>query len=271
MEHKQKDFESMHVFKVMPEVIEIAQPLYEDSGIHFLTYCKHYTHGEFSDLGTPREWAMHYLNNHLKPENSVHRFTGGINYWRRNKNEHISEIAEDARENFDIDARIEFVVEDKSQNCFHMYSFHSNKKNADKAYRFYDLHRAKLLKFISYFNKKAAHLIREADLPENRIQIPNYLPPTIQQPKRDYASELLQENASNELKDREFEIMLLYANGCTDSQIAKMLNRSQNTVSTYLRNIREKTGCHDKRSLHKYVVEHGYDGLEQFFFPYIRH
>lgn len=152
-----------------------------------------------------------------------------------------------------------------------MYSFYSNTKNADKAYRFYDLHRGQLLKFISYFNQKAAHLIREADLPENRIQIPNYSPPNaLQQAKRDYAAELLQENASTELKDREFEIMILYANGCTERQIAEMLNRSQNTVSTYLREIREKTGCYDKRSLHRYVVERGYQGLEQFFFPYIK-
>ncbi len=254
----------------MPEVIKISEPLYEDSGVHFLTYCKHYTSGEFSDLGTPREWALHYLNNHLKPENSVHRFTEGINYWRRNTNEYISDIAEDARENFDIDARIEFVIRDKVKDCFHMYSFHSNKKNADKAYRFYDLHRAKLLKFISYFNHKASHLIAEADLPENRIQIPNYSPPnSLQQAKRDYAAELRQENASFELKDREFEVMILYASGCTERQIADMLNKSQFTVNTYLKTIRDKTNCRDRKSLHSYVSEHGWHGLEQFFFSYI--
>ncbi|WP_440998307.1 response regulator transcription factor [Cysteiniphilum litorale] len=260
-----------HRFTTIPDIIRIADCIKTQTKyINFLGYGGIYDTGMNFHLTTNKDWAEYYYSKYLfNPSIVKKRLKPGINYWKNNKGDDLRLIEEDARDNFDIDAWIEFTFRDEINKCYRIYAFTSNKKYADKAYRFYDVHRAKLLKFISYFNQEAARLIFEAETPENLVEIPKFRAPEDLIISRSYATELRQENANTELKDREFEIMLLYANGCTDRQIAEMLHRSQNTISTYLRNIRDKTGCHDKRSLHRYVVEHGWGGLEQFFFPYI--
>lgn len=252
------------------EVNKISKPFKEETGVNFFAYIKQYDDGSFCDLISNPEWSQYFYDTYLDNiETTTKRLTPGINYWRRNSNHSISQVQEDARDNFDIDARIEFVYRDDLQGCYHIYAFSADRKTADKAYRYYDMHRGKLLKFIGHFNHKASSLIAEGDRPENRVQIAKYVAPEHSDTRRNYASELKLENASSELKDREFEVMVLYANGCTEKQIAEMLNRSPNTVSTYLQIIRDKTACHDKRDLHRYVVNNGWSGLEKFFFPYI--
>lgn len=261
--------DSAFIFQAISETSKYSKALEQDGEVKFLGYAKLYDDGSFNNLLTAKDWCKHYLAHYLKPENSHCRLNPGINYWKRNTNQNISEITEDARNNFDIDARIEFVYRDEKQKCYHMYSFYSNRKNADKSYRFYDMHRAKLLKFIAYFNRSAAHLIAEADKPENRIQIPQYEAPIINDTHRDYMAELKAENASCSLTDREFEILILYASGCTANQIAEMFHRSLNTIITHISSIHKKTNCSDKRSLRRYMMDRGWDGLEKFFFSYI--
>jgi DNA-binding NarL/FixJ family response regulator len=149
-----------------------------------------------------------------------------------------------------------------------MYSFCSNRKNADKAYSFYNLHATKLLKFIAYFHLEAANLILESEKPENRIIIPSYTAPYITKKTRNYVAEMKAVNVGCALSDREFEVMLLYAAGCTTSQIAEMFHRSAYTVGVHIKHIHHKTGCKDRRELNIYVRNHGWSGLERFFFSY---
>lgn len=93
---------------------------------------------------------------------------------------------------------------------------------------------------------------------------------TMNDAKRDYIAELKAENASCELKDRKFEIMLIHASGCcTLAQLAGMFHCGVDTIMTYIEHIYEETGCPSRKSLHQYVVDKGWNGLERFFFSYI--
>lgn len=223
----------------------------------------------YSTVISNEEWSSHFYKTYLNDiESTTQRLTTGFNYWRRNTNNSICKVSEDARNNFDIDARIEFVFRDEFNKCFHIYAFTSNKKNADKAYNFYDLYRAKLLKFITHFRHNAAQLIYECDKPENRILIPKYKHDYHEQ-KREYFKEIQREQASLNLTDREFEVMILYAGGASAKQIATMLDKSPKTIETHLDNLRKKTGHADRLAMHKYVIDNGWGDLIRFFFPYV--
>ena len=258
------------VYKNMNKISTISRPLFEDSGIKFFTYVKFYDDGSFVTLvDNNKEWLSHFYDKYLSnPENTSCRLCNGVNYWRRNKGRNLSVIHEDARDNFNIDARIEFVFRDEKQKCYYLYSFYSDKKNSDKAFVFYEAHRAKLLKFIGYFNQRAAPLMIEGEKLENRIHIPNYIIPE-SQIKRDYFRELTEDNPNFKLTDREFEILIIYSAGFTAKQIAEMLHRSLYTIENHISKIHKKTKCKDKSSLRKYVIDHGWDGLEKFFFSYL--
>ena len=213
------------VYRTTPEIIKISNTLEQEAGIRFLSFATFFKNdGTIFTLESSWTWFQHYMDRYLDREHrAILCRKPGINYWQRYKNIELSEASEYARDNLDIDARISFTYEDKANNNLYEYSFCSDCKSADKAYRFYDMHRAKLLKFISYFNNKAKAFITDSAKVENRIQIPNYTLSMPAQAKRDYANELTQENASFELKDREFEILILYANGCNSSQIAESI------------------------------------------------
>ncbi len=161
-----------HVFKSLPSILKISEPLKKESGyIHFHNYATIYENGKFAVLTTHKDWAAHFYEkyNH-NSENHIPRLKPGINHWRRNKADAMTEMHQDSRDNFNMDARIDFVAKDESNHCYHLYSFYSNKKNADRAYRFYDFHRGKLLNFIGHFKREARDLIREANDTENLIE-----------------------------------------------------------------------------------------------------
>ena len=237
--------------------------------MQFCSYGVQYDNGQSYQLITQKEWMYYFYNKYLfYPENISKRMKTGVNYWKKNNNHNISKIMEDARNNFDIDARAEFINRDNFNQCFHVYSFCSNRKNADKAYRFYDIHRDKLLKFIAYFTQKVAHLIEESNKPENLIMIPGYNTADINDPTRDYTTELLEENQDTQLSSREFETMLLYAYGLTGKQLAEVFSQSVRTIESQLIKIRQKTKCKDRKELQLYVRRNGWSGLERFFFNY---
>ena len=258
------------VYKNMDIVTNISQPLFEASNVRFFTYAKCYDDGTMATLvDNNKEWLSYFYGKYLlDSENISCRLLEGINYWKKNTNQDFSLVKEDARENFNIDARIEFVFRDENQACYYLYSFYSDRKNADKAYIFYETHRAKLLKFIKYFHQQAASLIMEAEKLENRVKIPNYTV-SLSTIKREYFKELKAENPNFKITDREFEIMIIYSAGFTAKQIAEMLHRSLYTIENHIAKIHKKTNCKDKSSLRKYVIDHGWDGLEKFFFSYL--
>lgn len=254
----------------MDIVSNIARPLFEASKVKFFNYVKLYDDGSFVTLvDNNKEWLSHFYDKYLSiPENTSCRLSNGFNHWKKNKNQSLSMINEDARSNFNIDARIELVFRDEKQKCYYLYSFYTDTKNAERGFVFYETHRAKLLKFIGYFNQQAASLMIEGEKLENRIKIPNYVIPE-SQIKRDYYAELKEDNHNFKLTDREFEIMIIYSAGFTAKQIAEMLHRSLYTIENHIAKIHKKTNCKDKSSLRKYVIDHGWDGLEKFFFSYL--
>ena len=258
------------ILRIVPEIRKLSEKLTQETDICFSSLIINHCDGTSSDLcACPKEWIEHSYKKYDIATVAKHRLVPGINYWKQNTNQHISNIAEDARNNFDIDARIDFIYQDVPNNKYYQYSFFASRKNADKAYRFYDLHRTKLLRYIKNFNDEASHLITEAQKPENKVFIPSYIPLSMKKIKRDYISEMKAVNASCKLSDREFEIMILFASGCTAKQIAKMFHVTPSAIESHILKIREKTNCQDRMMLHRYVVEKGYSGLERFFFPYI--
>lgn len=257
------------IFSSIKEIGKISDVL--NNCVQFLSYAKIYDDGNEVSLTRNKNWLRHFLKNYWKPQKNIPRLKIGVNYWKQNTSTEISEIAQDARDNFDIDARIEFVYRDNPNKCYYIYSFSSNRKNADRAYKFYGMHTIKLIKFIAYFNREAAHLIAEANKPENHIIIPNYIPPNLPEKTRDFITEMKTIGAAYKLGDRETEALLLYAAGYTAKQIGKMFHRSPKTIEKHIEHIKNKTGCKDRKDLHAYVQDIGLAGMERFFFNYFTH
>lgn len=257
-------------YRIIPEVTKISEPIFKDTGyINFRSHVRQYDNGLSFDMGIDEDWADNFYSKYLfDGNNTKKRIKTGINLWKNNKNENVQTIFNDSRENFNIDGRIEFIYRDERKKCYNFYSFCTTKKLADKAYTFYDMHRAKLLKFIAYFNREAAHLIEESNKPENLIKIPNYTSDDIEDPLRDYAVELERDNPNTKISDREFEIMLIYAAGYTTKNIAKMLYKSEKTIESHIHSVKQKYGFPDRISMKRYLIAKGYDGLERFFFNY---
>ncbi len=59
------------------------------------------------------------------------------------------------------------------------------------------------------------------------------------------------------LSDREFQVFLLTAKGVALTDMAKRLNLSPKTISTYRRRILEKTGLRNNAEIMRYAFEHG--------------
>lgn len=59
------------------------------------------------------------------------------------------------------------------------------------------------------------------------------------------------------LSDREFEIFLLIADGTPPAEIARRLNLSPKTVSTYRTRILEKTSLSGNSDIMRYAIDHG--------------
>lgn len=261
------------IYTITPKINNIASKL-DNNVVRFLTYVRQYDDGRCANLTTRSDWLFHWINDgYLHADIQYKRLKNGINYWRRHSSDNICLIAEDARNNFDIDARIEFVYRDDFNSCFHSYSFCSDRRNLNKAYQFYDSHRSKLLKFIAYFNQeinKQGILLAATSL-HNLYIVPQYraLKNAIANLKRDYLSELKQEDASVELEDREFEVMLLWSQGCTVKQIAKMLGRSSKTIESYIYHAKNKLNFNDRASMNAYFREKNWNWLVDFFLPYI--
>ena len=256
-----------YLYKSMPEVIKLSQPLFEDTGyINLLNHASIYDNGQYSNLGTTKDWADNFYDKYNdESQNTVGRVKQGWNYWKRNSSECISTIMTDARDNFDIAARIEFVSRDETNKCYHLFSFYSDRKHEDRAYYFYDVHRGKLLKFISYFQRAAAKLIKKANQPNNLITIPGYDIKDIHNPMRDYTEELRRENTGTELPSRAFEILCLYAFGYTKEQIADLLNKSKDNIQSFIFKLYRDHGFKSRLDMRKYVIANGYDNLDGFF------
>lgn len=65
------------------------------------------------------------------------------------------------------------------------------------------------------------------------------------------------EAGSYELTDRESEVLLLVAQGCSSKEIADQLNISIHTVNTHRKNITRKTGIKSVAGLAVYAMLHG--------------
>ena len=63
-------------------------------------------------------------------------------------------------------------------------------------------------------------------------------------------------NESYELSDRETEVLLLVAQGCSSKEIADRLNISIHTVNTHRKNITHKTGIKSVAGLAVYAMLH---------------
>lgn len=255
--------------------ILIVQKLFQDSGIiNFFNYAKISDQGQVLDIGMGdvwHDWVQYFNKTYLKyPSITSSRLVSGFNYWKNNKNQYLTLTQEDARQHYDLDARIECIQKDPFNGCFHVFSFGARCKNADKAYTFYGLHRGKLLKFIYHFHSASKRLITLYDQSDAIVQIPNYNLADVKDPqKRDYAEELRKESVKfNITTDREFEMMIMFASGQTTVKIAEKLNKSVSTVETHLNHIRKKLKLTNRADFRKYLDAEDFSFLERFFFNY---
>ena len=262
-----KPLESHHLYKSSPDIMAFSEKLLKDTQyIHFCSYNRPYDNGKVAVLSSREDWSRNTYEKYFDSSSCLPRINQGWNYWKRNENKTISYLSEDARDNFDIAARIEFVARDEVNKCYHLFSFYSDRDHEDRAYRFYDTYRGKLLKFISYFQREASKLIKKANQPNNLITIPGYSTDAIVNPMRDYDAELKRENIETEMSSRAFEIMCMYCNGYSAHQIADMLNKSLKTIEGFISvELYKKHGFKNRADMRKYIIDNGYDNLDVFF------
>lgn len=257
------------VYQYQNQLQKIIKDFEEQSKyVKFLNYLRHFDDGSFLSITSQPEWLEFWVKKHCNQNTVLPRMITGIHRWSENNNENILAMIKTAKENFGIENRIEFVYRDENNKCFHTYSFFSNKKYSEKTNAFYITRKAQLLKFIIYFDKYAKPLIVKAEEEENRFLIPNYSLFSKKQEQEDYVLNLRALNAKTEISDREFEVMMFYANGYTVKQISQIMCRGEKTIETHLHNIRNKMHYSDRASMNAFFRDNGWNGLINFF-PYI--
>ena len=62
---------------------------------------------------------------------------------------------------------------------------------------------------------------------------------------------------SNDLSEREIEVLALIAQGLTNSEISEKLFVSRRTIESHRQNLLEKTNCNNTATLIKYAITKG--------------
>lgn len=272
MHHTNENYKSHFMFKHTDKLREINKPLFNESSVYLVWYAQIFRDGSYANLTTHASWSENCFEKGYNSSNLMNsRIVTGVNYWKRLSNKNLSLAAIDARENFDIDARIEFTDYNKAQDCFFIYSFGASRKNADKAYSFYGNHLSKLMRFITYFRQEAQDLILQAAEKKNRLITPDFIQPSIQNScvSRDFPMEIAREHMEFSPSDKEWIVMLLYAHGLQKEVVARMLNKSLPTIVTQIESIKNKTGLMNRFEMMMYLKDKEEDKNINFFVPYI--
>lgn len=77
---------------------------------------------------------------------------------------------------------------------------------------------------------------------------------------RRWEHQMSQRHSSRSLSPRETEVVRMYVNGMTTTEVARYLHRSVNTVSTQKTNAMRKLGLSNDAELFGYAQEHGLKG-----------
>ena len=256
------------------EISRVSNKLRTETPVMLLGYYRIYDDGNLCDLIPLEglEWVGNFVEKYLKEDHSTlsEKLKTGANYWRNCKNENLKKQEEDARLNFDIDARFDLVYRDQKNLCFHNYSFCSSRKNADKAHAFYGNHLSKLFKFTSLFEDKTAGLLISS-AQNNKILVPKLNIKSLEGvcKKRDLPMEIEREKMEFSPSDKEWIVMLLYAHGLQKEIVARMLNKSLPTIVTQIESIKNKTGLMNRFEMMMYLKDRGEDKNINFFVPYI--
>ena len=110
----------------------------------------------------------HYVYGRLSP---------GVNYWDRTNDDFLQQVKEDAEKKFDIAGVIECVYRDSTKNCYHLYAFYTDTKNANKICTFYQKHKAEILRILSNLNSHGFENLHGEDEKSSQISA-CWIPPT---------------------------------------------------------------------------------------------
>jgi DNA-binding CsgD family transcriptional regulator len=247
--------------KQTPNVTVICEKLFKDSKLSNFFYGRTYDDGSMVSFHTNSDWGIHFFDQNYD-DFLIHTFNIGFNDFDKIKP--YGSVCEDARTNFDLVARNQLTR--RGSNYIEAFGFGASTENESSAKRFYVQHQDKLLRFVSYFEQQAKSLLVEAE--NHKIQLPNYKCP-IYNMERNFAEEMTATGEELSLKSKELVTMLLYAQGCTVPEIAKILLRAPKTVEHYVSEIKYKTKCTSKMEMNAYVRARGWQDLVGFFFNYI--
>lgn len=247
------------------EVIKIFEELQSDAPLTYFGFCRIFDDGKTIDLSTSEEWTQTFYEKKLNETAIIDRIQPGINYLGKSNKKAVSETEEISTKLCGITNRLDLI--NRKNGFFDMYVFGANKQYSDKATNYYTYHQDAILKFTSYFDRKAQDIIAEGY--QNKIHIPAYECPEYQM-ERVFYDEIAKTGCDLSFSSKEFAVLILYAGGATAKQIANMFNRSTRTIETHMQEIRRKTGNADRLSMYRYVVNNGWGDLIKFFFPYIQ-
>lgn len=254
------------VTKHLPFMQSLSNKLHKKTKIRFLSYIKLQDNGKYLHLSTEPDWVGQCAQKYNTASIYHPRIAIGYKYWDKIENKLISDMAHDAKTNFNIAAVIEFVYRDSFQDCYHLYSFCSGIKGISQAYQFYGLHKAQLLRIIANLNNKGYQYLNDAAEKDALTTVHNHKPIKHTTTHHQGHQDMILDRFFPNLSDYEMEIVILYASGgFSAKQIGCLLNKSQKTVEYHLSQIRDKTPLKDRKDMNAYVRAKGWDKLVNFY------
>ncbi len=240
-------------FKAAKELQKICKPLFENFNLNYFNYVRVYPDNTYITLMTDPDWFLHYFEkeyNLVGAESSTTGFYLWKDYMPKN-------ALKDAAELFNHHDGIAILNDHKL--FLEVVEFAAASKDKE-IYDFYLNNLEILNNFVFYFKEQAAHLIQEA-LTE-RFSIPQKMDgeQLQKEPYDDLIAKIKAKKIHLTLKDREvhvsareYECLLLLAEGKAIKEIASDLNISPRTVEEHIINAKNKTDCSTRKQLIKLV------------------
>jgi DNA-binding CsgD family transcriptional regulator len=255
------------------DVRDICNPLFKNTDINYLCYCRYFPNKSYIALSSNPEWVKHfYYNQYPSAGYQGKALQSGI-YFSQNI-DHMGctqSMIEDMRSNFKLYNIFVFLNLNKEYCDMVIYCM---KKVTYDPINFYLRNLDLLENFNHYFKEKADKLIIQSSM--NRIFIPEPFEKTFSIKKMSFSDkdphalrELqnsfkhskshhynpLYDCMNMQLTNQEIKCIELMMRGKTSKMIGKELNISHRTVETHVQNIKRKLNVQSKPELIDFIFE----------------
>ncbi len=262
-----------YLWKVIPEVNAICEPLFRKAGITYFNYARAYNDGSIAGLFSHPEWLLYSLVHGVSPSGIELR---GFERFSLLGSEILPSSPMDLKKykkcvdafknllGFDYMLCINYQEPD----YYEAFAFASTVGNSGIV-NFYLNNLEYLDKFTHFFRDKASLLIENASKPENKIlrikDRPEEFEGLIVPPDKSFKAPpknilpdnypLILSKTGTPLSTRELDCMAFIANGRTAKEIGKLMKISNRTVEAHIYNIKNKLDCNRKSEIVDIALE----------------